>query len=236
MNKALLVAPLLVASLILTGCSNPNSSDLDATKPGENATQPNPGETDQELQELTDPIGNDVIEIVQRSLSDFNSFNDTINNTIASIDKTGIAQIETGLYGNSVNVFDASRKIGERGITIYEQDSEDPIVLPMSEEILSSARTFNGFFRIDLLINELEAIKGILDFDLTSPNGTTAADYENMTTQNGFIFQSPGMDAEVTVTVQNGKVVKIVDTYAEGTVTYEFDYNLDNYSEYFNID
>jgi major membrane immunogen (membrane-anchored lipoprotein) len=230
MNKPLLVAPLLVVSLLLVGCSNPSTEDIEGSKPGENTNQTT-GETPEE--EFTDPIGNDIVEIVPRSLSDFNSFYETINSTIASIDKTGIAQTETGLYGDSVNVFDASRKAEERGITIYEKDSDDPIVLPMSEEILSSARTFNGFFRIDLLINELDAIKGILDFDLTSPNGATAADYENMTTANGFIYQSPGMDAEVSVTVKNGKIVKIVDTYSEGSVIYEFDYNLDNYSDYF---
>lgn len=235
MKNPLILTSLLAVSLVISGCASTPADEIDANLPDTSSTEPSVAET--EVEELTEKIENDNVEIVQRSLTDFNSLNATVAETIADIDKNGIAQIEAGLFGDSINVFDASRQVGKRGLTVYDQNDPAPIVLWMSEDMLSSARTFDGFYRIDMLISEIEAIKGILDFDLSSPDGsTTAADYERITTANGFAFSSPGsVKIEVEVTVVNGKISKIVDTHIDGTVTYEFDYNMDNYSKYFEL-
>lgn len=236
--KKIVVAPLLITALFLTGCSAQNAEDTNGTLPETSAPAPTESTVDpnEALEEVTQAIENDVVDIVQRSLTDFNSFNRTIDTTVAAIDSDGIAQIETGAFGDSIKIFDPERAKGKRALTVYFPDEPSPTVLIDSEDILSGARTFNGFYRIDLLINELDAIKSILDFDLSSPDGTTsAADYERMTTQNGFAFRSPAMEVDVVVTVEDGRVVKIVDTYDEGVITYEFDYDIAKYGKYFDI-
>lgn len=232
MKNTLTLASFLAVSLMVTGCTPGTVDANDSILPDTSVTEPSEGA--ESADELTTKIENDEADITQRSLTDFNALDATVKETVSAISAGGIAQIQTGLFGDSINIFDASRAVGKRGVTVYDQNDPAPIVLWISEETLSSARTFDGFYRIDLLINEIEAIKGILDFDLESPDGrTTAADYEKITTTNGFAFPSPAMNADVEVTVADGKISKIVEIYSDGTVTYEFDYDLKSYSKYF---
>lgn len=243
MKKLSALVP-LVAVLIMTGCTSAPADETEskltetsAPEPlvtGEETLEPTDAEIQEQLEELENFLEN--FEIVERSQTDLGLLSQTIKTTIFAIDSKGIAQIEVGLFGESIQVFDASRKVGKRALTVYDQSDPSPTVLWMSEEILGSARTFEGFYRIDMLITEIESIKNILDFDSTLPDGTTAEDYENITTANGFAFRSPGtMAVDVIVTVVDGKITKIVDIYSDGNVTSVFDYNVANYDKYFAV-